>query len=206
MSEPDDSSMPPRSRTALVTGGTTRLGLAIARQLAAEGWRVVTSSHRADAGADFVADFSLPHAPEELFDAVRSCLGGFGPDAIVNNAAVYAAVASDEDTWRINYLAPVRLSLLMNARGKVVNILDAHASRHKGSAYALSKTALALWTRENPALATGVEIGDVAELAPVGRHESAIDPPASRLTSRDVASLVASALPALGRGVEGLKG
>ena len=45
-------------RTALVTGGTRRLGRAIADRLRADGWRVLTSSHRADAGADFVADLA----------------------------------------------------------------------------------------------------------------------------------------------------
>ena len=33
-------------KTALVTGGTTRLGAAIAARLRADGWRVLASSHR----------------------------------------------------------------------------------------------------------------------------------------------------------------
>ena len=36
--------------TVLVTGGVKRLGKVIAEALRADGWRVLVSSHRADAG------------------------------------------------------------------------------------------------------------------------------------------------------------
>ena len=42
-------------KSVLVTGGTVRIGKAISDRLASDGWRVVTASHRADAGADIVA-------------------------------------------------------------------------------------------------------------------------------------------------------
>ena len=51
-------------RSVLVTGGTVRIGAAISERLARDGWRVVTSSHRHDAGADVVADL-LTRAQEK---------------------------------------------------------------------------------------------------------------------------------------------
>ena len=76
-------------RTVLVTGGTTRLGLAVAERLRASGWRVLTSSHRAAAGADLVADLSAPSGAAGLYAAAMRLLGGVPPDALVNNAALF---------------------------------------------------------------------------------------------------------------------
>ena len=56
-------------KSVLVTGGTVRLGKAIADRLCAEGWRVITSSHRADAGADIVADLAEPMGAAKLYAA-----------------------------------------------------------------------------------------------------------------------------------------
>ena len=53
--------------TAVVTGGTTRIGLAVAGRLRAGGWQVLTSSHRTDAGADIVADLSEPAGAARLY-------------------------------------------------------------------------------------------------------------------------------------------
>ena len=75
-------------RSVLVTGGTTRLGLAIAGRLRSSGWRVVTSSHRADAGADLVADLSDPLGAARLYAQCLRLLGGNPPDALVNNACL----------------------------------------------------------------------------------------------------------------------
>ena len=77
-------------RSVLVTGGTTRLGLAIAERLRADGWRVIASSHRADSGADIVADLSEPLGAAKLYAACLRLLGGNPPDALVNNAALFA--------------------------------------------------------------------------------------------------------------------
>ena len=58
-------------RSVLVTGGTVRIGAAISERLARDGWRVVTSSHRHDAGADVVADLSTAGGAERLFEAAK---------------------------------------------------------------------------------------------------------------------------------------
>ena len=113
-------------RSVLITGGTVRLGKAIAERLRAEGWRVITSSHRADAGADIVADLAQPMGAAKLYAAALQMLDGQPPDALVNNAALFtgdaAAIAA------VNLEAPKKLTTLMAGResgvGAVVNVLD----------------------------------------------------------------------------------
>ena len=114
-------------KSVLVTGGTVRLGKAIAERLRGEGWRVLTSSHRADAGADIVADLAEPMGAAKLYAAALQMLGGQPPDALVNNAALFtgdaAAIAA------VNFEAPKKLTMMMAGRetgmGAVVNVLDA---------------------------------------------------------------------------------
>ena len=114
-------------RTVLVTGGTTRLGLDVAERLRASGWRVLTSSHRADAGADLVADLSAPSGAAGLYAAAMRLLGGVPPDALVNNAALFTG--DDAAVEAVNLEAPRKLTMMMagreTGRGAVVNVLDA---------------------------------------------------------------------------------
>ena len=113
-------------RTVLVTGGTKRIGKAISDALRADGWRVITSSHRADAGADIVADLAEPLGAAKLYSACLSLLDGNPPDAIVNNAALFVGDAAALEA--VNFEAPRKLTTLMagreTGRGAVVNILD----------------------------------------------------------------------------------
>ena len=114
-------------KSVLVTGGTTRIGKAIAERLRADGWRVLTSSHRVDAGADIVANLAEPMGPARLYAAVMELLDGQPPDALVNNAALY--VGEDTEIEAIDFIAPKKLTMLMAGRetagrGSVVNILD----------------------------------------------------------------------------------
>ena len=77
-----------RKGTVLVTGGTCRIGKAIADTLRDAGWNMLTSSHRKDSGADFIQDLSDPFGPVKLYSAVLAV----APDdfcAIVNNAALF---------------------------------------------------------------------------------------------------------------------
>ena len=113
-------------KSVLITGGTVRLGKAIAERLRAEGWRVITSSHRPDAGADIVADLAEPRSAAKLYAATLQMLDGMPPDALVNNAALFSG---DEATiTAVNLEAPKKLIMLMAGRetgvGAVVNILD----------------------------------------------------------------------------------
>jgi len=116
-------------KSVLVTGGTVRLGKAIADRLRADGWRVLTSSHRADPGADIVADLSEPMGAAKLYAAALQLLNGNPPDALVNNAALFVG---DEAMLRaLNFEAPKKLTMMMAGResgvGALVNILDSHA-------------------------------------------------------------------------------
>lgn len=105
-----------QKKTALVTGATTGIGLAIARDLAARGCNLVlTGLGEPDAIARTVADLAaatgatVRHAPADMSrpDEIRAMMAEaaatFGPfDIVVNNAGVQhvAAVAEfPEDKW-----------------------------------------------------------------------------------------------------------
>lgn len=193
-------------KSVLITGGTIRLGKAIAERLRVEGWRVLTSSHRADAGADIVADLSEPMGAAKLYAAALKILDGNPPDALVNNAALFtgdaAAIAA------VNSEAPKKLTMLMAGReagiGAVVNILDA-GMRDVGSGirgeYLVSKCELAAFTRSSAAtFAATLRVNGVAPgpvLAPTDMHvkagETLLD---RRPTADDVAAAVSYLLGA----------
>ena len=198
-------------RSVLITGGTVRLGAAIAERLRTEGWRVITSSHRADAGADLVADLSAPDGAVKLYAAALRMLDGNPPDALVNNAALFtgdaAAIAA------VNLESPTKLTTLMAGReagvGVVVNILDAAASDSRspsdsskvGPGYLASKRSLLDFTRSAAAtFSATLRVNAVAPgpvLAPTDVHVKAgatlLD---RRPTSGDVAAAVSYLLTA----------
>ena len=187
-------------KTALVTGGTTRLGLAIAGRLRTDGWRVLTSSHRADAGADIVADLSQPSGAAGLYAAALRILGGNPPDALVNNAALLCG--DDVAVEAVNLTAPVKLTMLMAGRetgiGAVVNVLDAdpRAAPHlRSPRYAETKEALEAYTIKAAAtFAATLRVNAVAPgsvLPPVGIHEKAGETLVRRPKPGDVADAVA---------------
>lgn len=191
---------PPR-RSVVVTGGVKRIGKAIADHLAAKGWRVLRTSHRAETGADIVADLASEYGADKIFADATQILGE-PPNAIVNNAAVYLADA--ETTRRVNLAAPLRLmELLANARsdGAVVNIIDASILAGRPEArrdfieYANAKrnlldATLQAVSRFNGRLrANAVAPGSV--LPPDGIHEKAMPSPSGhRPTPLDVAVAV----------------
>lgn len=192
------------AKTALVTGGTTRLGLAIAGRLRAGGWRVLTSSHRAEAGADIVADLSVPMGAARLYAETLRLTGGEPPDLVVNNAGLFAqdevdaAMAARIES--VNFAAAEKLTILAAGReagrGAVVNVLDSRAlAGVGGGVYLESKRKLAEYTRRAAALfadtlrVNGVAPGPV--LAPVGFREKAGFTPLGRPTPQAVAEAVA---------------
>ena len=196
-------------KTVLVTGGTVRLGSAIAARLRAEGWRVLTSSHRADAGADIVANLAEPMGAAKLYAAALKLLGGNPPDALVNNAALFTG--DDAALAAVNLEAPKKLTMLMAGRetgvGAVVNILDAKVldcNRLQSTAvdcYRESKRELHAFTRTAAAMfAATLRVNGVAPgpvLAPTGVHvkagEMLLD---HRPTPDDVAAAVSYLLGA----------
>ena len=185
--------------SVLVTGGTTRLGLAISARLRDEGWRVIASSHRTDAGADVVADLSEPMGAARLYAAACAALGGTPPDALVNNAAIYTG---PEDAMEaVNFEAPKKLTALMACResgmGCVVNVLDCKALGDAvpgEGAYGRTKRMLLEHTRASAAMFAGtLRVNAVAPgpvLPPTGVREMAGETPLGRPTSEDVADAV----------------
>ena len=185
-------------KTVLVTGGTVRLGKAIAEALRVRGWQVLTSSHRADAGADLVADLAEPLGPAKLFAAACARAGGM-LDAIVNNAALFTG---DEATLRaVNLEAPKKLTTMFwgreYGRGAVVNVVDAKAlgESREPSAYLKTKAELVAETRQAAArFAATLRVNAVAPgpvLAPTDVHEAAGETLLDRRpTAEDVASAV----------------
>jgi 3-hydroxybutyrate dehydrogenase len=162
-------------RTALVTGSTQGIGLAIAQALAAQGARIAVHG-LAEAGAAeaplaavceagaaearfFEGDLRDPQAIEGLMDAVE---GWGGCDILVNNAGIQRTVSLAEATAEIwDAILGVNLTAAfhtmrralprMAARGygRVINIASVHglvASVHKAP-YVASKFGLVGLTR-----------------------------------------------------------
>ncbi len=195
-------------RSVLVTGGTTRLGLAIAERLRADGWRVIASSHRADSGADIVADLSEPLGAAKLYAACLRLLGSNPPDALVNNAALFAG--DDAALEAVNLVAPQKLTMLMagreTGRGAVVNVLDCRVigGAEGEGAYFRTKRALLDYTMKSAAMfAETLCVNAVAPgpvLAPTEVHEKAGETPFGRPAPEDVASAVSFLLSARATG------
>lgn len=191
-------------KSVLVTGGTTRLGLAIATRLRAEGWRVLTSSHRPDAGADLVVDLAEPMGPAKLYAGAMKLLGGLPLDALVNNAALFVGAAPTLEA--VNFIAPKKLTMLMAGRetagrGAVVNIIDTRVlGAAPTTAYEKTKAALLAYTRESAvSFAETLRVNAVAPgpvLAPTEVHEKAGELLLARPRPEDVASAVSFLLSA----------
>ena len=187
-----------RRGTVLVTGGTRRIGKAIAGALRATGWRVLVSSHRVDAGADFIADLTDPSGAVRLYAAALAA----APDlcAIVNNAALFDGESAALEA--VNLTAPRKLTTLLagreGTRCTVVNILDSRTlgpSEPTDSVYVRTKRELWADTRKFAALfAQTLRVNAVAPgpvLPPEGRHEPSGDMLLDRRpTPEDVAEAV----------------
>ncbi len=145
-------------RVALVTGAGVRVGEAIARGLAREGYRVAAHyrSHRPRGfAAALQADLSAPDGPGQLAAAFQERFDRL--DLLVNSAAAFEAMplaeidaAAFDEQLNLNARAPLLLTralapLLARSRGSVVNVADVGGGLvpWKGfSVYAASKAAL----------------------------------------------------------------
>jgi short-subunit dehydrogenase len=174
--------------SVLVTGASSGIGAALAPALAARGARIGLVARRADrlvevgeacarAGSPQVecwpCDLGDLDAAEAMARDAEDRLGGI--DVLVNNAAVprrrvvqVLTPAEVEETMRINYLAPVRLTLtllpamLARGSGSIVNVssLGGRLGIQGEAAYSASKFALCGWSESLMAdlAGTGVDV------------------------------------------------
>jgi NAD(P)-dependent dehydrogenase (short-subunit alcohol dehydrogenase family) len=151
-------------RTAIVTGGGRRIGAALCRALAEDGWHLLIHCHRstdqAEALARELGDSAVVAADLAAPDAaprVMAALDGLPPARLlVNNASRFAYDSADDFTvegWEAhlatNLRAPALLSQAFAARadggGLIVNLLDSKLSQPNPDffSYTVSKAGLA---------------------------------------------------------------
>jgi NAD(P)-dependent dehydrogenase (short-subunit alcohol dehydrogenase family) len=131
-------------RTAIVTGGAKRIGAALCRALAADGWHLLIhcrqSAEEAEALARELGRSSVVRADLSQQDAAQRVMAGLEglppPRLLVNNASRFVHDSADGFTaegWQAhidtNLRAPAFLSQAFAARavggGLIVNLLDA---------------------------------------------------------------------------------
>lgn len=147
-------------KTALVTGGRSGIGQAIARRLAAEGARVFTAQRGQDAKFEGIeADFTDTASPEKVVAEVVARAGRL--DVLVNNAGMMQearvedmSLADWERNIRVNLTAPFlfiksAMPHLRTAKGAIVNIgsIEGLGSNPQHAAYSASKAGLHGLTR-----------------------------------------------------------
>jgi NAD(P)-dependent dehydrogenase (short-subunit alcohol dehydrogenase family) len=154
-------------RTAIVTGASRGLGLALARALAQRGWRLVIDARGAAALEAARSEFGAVAVPGDIADEAhrRELVAAAGDrvDLVVNNASVLGpsplpqvadlAPADLEQILRANVIGPLGLIGLalprIPAGGRILNVTsDAAVEPYEGwGGYGASKAALDQLTR-----------------------------------------------------------
>ncbi|WP_170328526.1 SDR family NAD(P)-dependent oxidoreductase [Ruegeria arenilitoris] len=147
-------------KVALVTGGRSGIGQAIAARLADEGARVFTAQRGAeDRFEGIAADFSDPNSPAQVVAEVVDRAGQL--DVLVNNAGMMQEARVEDMTledWQknltVNLTAPflmiqAALPYLRKTRGSIVNTgsIEGLGSNPGHAAYCASKAGLHGLTR-----------------------------------------------------------
>uniref|UniRef100_UPI003F498064 SDR family NAD(P)-dependent oxidoreductase n=1 Tax=Nonomuraea bangladeshensis TaxID=404385 RepID=UPI003F498064 len=160
-------------KTAVVTGGSKGIGLALVRTLLAEGMRVVTGSRSITAelketeAVPVAVDLSTVSGPVRLIDSAVMELGGI--DLLVNNVGVgdtddfskgvrlnLLELPDDawEDTFNLHFYSALRASRaalphLIERRGTIINVssVGARAAGAGPANYNVAKSALSSLTK-----------------------------------------------------------
>ncbi len=170
------------SRTALITGASRGLGLALSRRLAAEGWTLIIDARGAEALETARAELAeltrVVAIPGDVTDEEhRRALAGAarevgGLDALVNNASILGPSPQPElldyplgvleEVYRTNAVAPLALVQAvgedLKPGARILNVTsDAGVEPYPGwGGYGSSKAALehlsAILAAENPSL------------------------------------------------------
>ncbi|MEU5847699.1 SDR family oxidoreductase [Saccharopolyspora shandongensis] len=185
-------------KTALVTGASRGIGLAVVSALAAEGVRVVAAARTitpelaATGAIGRTADLSTPDGPASLVEHALADVGDL--DLLVNNVgggdgglvAGFADLSEDEwqRTFDLNFFSAVRttraaLPSLLRRRGSIINISSIGARvPHSGPMpYTTAKAAL---TAFGKALA--------AEVGPQGVRVNTVSPGLARTAMWEAAN------------------
>ncbi len=175
MAEPSSARYSLDGRTALVTGATRGIGLAIARAFARAGARVLVNSRKREAVEQTVAEIRAegglaePLAgnvsrPDELEAVADAALTRYdGPDILVNNAAAnpvfgpFTTVTSEafDKIMAVNLKAPFELTrrlvpaMIERKRGAIINIssIGGLAPESGIGIYSVSKAAIISLTK-----------------------------------------------------------
>ncbi|MGI9317200.1 MAG: SDR family NAD(P)-dependent oxidoreductase [bacterium] len=149
-----------KDKVALVTGGRSGIGQAIAARLKDEGAKVFTAQRGKDELFEgIIADFTEPDAPQNVIAELMARAGRL--DLLVNNAGMMQQALVEEmsmKAWQnnlmVNLTAPfllIKASLphLRESRGNIVNIgsVEGLGSNPRHAAYSTTKAGLHGLTR-----------------------------------------------------------
>ncbi len=138
--------------TALITGGSSGMGLEYARQLAGRGYDLVLVSnrqHELDAAAEMLRacfpvevrarfqDLATPDAADRLFEWCREA--AFLPDILINNAGMFFfKELQPEDLDMIQSMVNLHVATVTRTC-----VLFGHAMKQRGSGYLLNVSSMA---------------------------------------------------------------